>query len=174
MQHLYKQAAAVKLLILDVDGVLSDGRIYMSSHGEPMKNFHTRDGIGIKQLQQANIAIAVISGCNSSVVSDRMAHLGVTHVYQGYNDKLPVYQKLLQELNLQDHEVAYMGDDWPDMPMLKRVGLSATVADAPHYIKEQVHFVSQAAGGCGAVRELCDLLLHAHNQFHIIHQQYLV
>jgi 3-deoxy-D-manno-octulosonate 8-phosphate phosphatase (KDO 8-P phosphatase) len=156
------RAAAIRLLVLDVDGVLTDGRLYFSAAGETMKTFHVRDGAGIAQLLRAGIEVAVISGRNSLAVDARMAELGVRWVRQKVSDKLAVLRELLTELRLTNETVACMGDDSPDIPILQIAGLAATVADAHPSVQACAHFVTAARGGQGAVREVCDLLLQAH------------
>lgn len=149
----------IRCLILDVDGVLTDGTIWLTEQGVELKRFHIHDGVGIKRLQNAGVTIAIISGRNSGSVSARMAELQVRHVYQGCADKLKVFQQLIQELGLQSTEVAYMGDDLPDLPVMQQVGLSIAVANACPAVKAVAHWCTEKSGGQGAVREVCDRLL---------------
>ena len=149
----------IKCLILDVDGVLTDGTIWLSEHGLELKRFNIQDGLGIVRLQKAGITVAVISGRSSGSVSARMAELNVTHVYQGCGDKLTVFNKLISELDIKPTEVAYMGDDLPDLPVMAIVGLSIAVANACAEIKAIAHWHTEKTGGAGAVREICDRLL---------------
>lgn len=149
----------IKCLILDVDGVLTDGGIWLSAHGEEFKRFHIHDGVGIKRMQNAGITVAVISGRSSGSVSARMAELNVRHVYQGCSDKLSVFNKLIKELQIKPAEVAYIGDDLPDLPVMQVVGLSIAVANACPEVKAAAHWLTEKAGGSGAVREACDKIL---------------
>ncbi|MGD8378379.1 MAG: HAD hydrolase family protein [Gammaproteobacteria bacterium] len=158
-----QRAAQIRLLVLDVDGVLTDGRLYYGEHGEVFKIFHTLDGHGIKRLRATGVEVAVISGRRSAMVERRMGELGVTRVYQGIDDKLPVFRGLLAELGLEAGETACMGDDEPDLPMLREAGLAAAPANAAAIVLPHVHWQASMPGGSGAVRELCDLLLAARN-----------
>jgi len=148
-----------KCLILDVDGVLTDGSIWLTETGAELKRFHIHDGLGIKLLQQAGISVAIISGRSSPCVTARMAELEVQHVYQGCGDKLAVFQKLLNTLGILALETAYMGDDLPDIPVMQAVGLSIAVANARPEVKAVAHWLTEKNGGEGAVREICDRLL---------------
>ncbi|MBT8049267.1 MAG: 3-deoxy-manno-octulosonate-8-phosphatase KdsC [Xanthomonadales bacterium] len=149
------------MLVLDVDGVLTDGRLYFDNQGNEMKAFCTRDGLGIKALQSQRIELAFITGRQSEIVAQRSAQLGVEHVYQGRNDKLNAFNELLSDTGMSEQNICYAGDDWIDIPVLDRVGLSVTVADADPVVKNRVHWVTSRAGGKGAVREICDLILAA-------------
>ena len=161
MSDVLTRAAAVRLLVLDVDGVLTDGRLYFSAHGEELKCFHVRDGAGIVQLKRAGIEIGVITGRNSPMVERRMSELGVTRVRQGVDDKLAVLREWLAELNLNADAIACIGDDSAEVPLLKVARLGVAVADAHPVAREHAHYVTQAPGGLGAVREVCDLILKA-------------
>ena len=149
----------IRLLLLDVDGVLTDGRIVIDNNGVETKAFNVRDGHGLKLLQRAGIQVGIITGRRSDVVTVRARELGIDIVHQGVRDKLVPYRELLAQLRLADEEVAYVGDDIVDLPILQRVGFAATVADAIEDVKPLVHYVTQCPGGRGAVREICDLLL---------------
>lgn len=155
------RAADIRLLVLDVDGVLTDGRLYFTARGEEMKCFHVLDGAGIVQLLHAGVQVAVISGRNSPAVERRMTELGVTFVRQGVDDKLTVLHQLLDMLNLGPQAVACMGDDSADAPIMQIARLAIAVPGAHASAKACAHMVTQAAGGQGAVREVCDLLLQA-------------
>lgn len=159
--QLIARAKRIQLLALDVDGVLTDGRLYFDNHGNEMKAFSTRDGLGLKAIQGAGISLAVITGRASRIVADRAASLGIEHVYQGEDDKLSAYHDLLKKTGLQDEQVCYAGDDWIDLPVLLRVGLAVTVPDAGDDIKANCHWITPQRGGEGAVRNLCELLLEA-------------
>ncbi|OOE53036.1 3-deoxy-manno-octulosonate-8-phosphatase KdsC [Salinivibrio kushneri] len=160
----FQRAAAIKLLICDIDGVFSDGRVYMGNHGEELKAFHTRDGYGIKSIMNAGIEVAVITGRQSQIVANRMQALGVQHVYQGQSDKLSAYQDLCRHVDVLPAHTAYMGDDLIDWPVMEKVGLACCVADGHPLLKRRAHFVTQTGGGFGAVREVCDLMLEARGE----------
>lgn len=160
-QALKERAVDVQLLVLDVDGVLTDGRLYFTARGEEMKAFHVRDGAGMVQLLRAGVQVAVISGRDSPAVERRMNELGVTFVRQGINDKLLALKELLSILNIGPQATACIGDDSADVPILKAARLSAAVADAHESARNCAHFITQASGGNGAVREVCDLILAA-------------
>lgn len=156
-----QRAARIKLVVFDVDGVLTDGRLYYGAGGEELKVFHVHDGQGIKRLQKAGVTVAIISGRDSAAVTRRMQDLGIEHVFQGDEDKLPILEKLLKKLSLGPEEVACVGDDLPDLPLLKNVGLGIAVSNAQAVLKSAAHHVTAAHGGLGAAREVCDLILGA-------------
>ncbi len=161
MDELRERARRIRLLVLDVDGVLTDGRIYMSAGGEDLKVFHVRDGSGLVALQRAGVNVAIISGRDSAAVTRRAAELGIAHVHQGVGDKAAVLSTLMATLGVTPAETACVGDDTPDLPMLENAGLAIAVADAHGALGPVVHWVTSAAGGRGAVREVCDLLISA-------------
>jgi 3-deoxy-D-manno-octulosonate 8-phosphate phosphatase (KDO 8-P phosphatase) len=149
----------ISLLLLDVDGVLTDGRIIFDNNGTETKSFDVKDGHGLKLLQRVGIRVGLITGRQSEVTRHRAQELAIDIVHQGAKNKLIPYQQILAELGLADEQVAYVGDDVIDLPVLRRVGFAATVADACDEVKPYVHYVSRRAGGRGAVREICDLIL---------------
>jgi 3-deoxy-D-manno-octulosonate 8-phosphate phosphatase (KDO 8-P phosphatase) len=153
------RARSIRLVVFDVDGVFTDGRLYYTGDGEEIKVFHVRDGVGVKALQRAGVDIAVISGRASEAVALRMAELGVSRVFQGDHDKLPLFDSLLAELDLNATETAFLGDDLPDLPVLGRVGLAACPADAHEEVRAVCQWVGTKKGGRGAVREFCDFLV---------------
>jgi 3-deoxy-D-manno-octulosonate 8-phosphate phosphatase (KDO 8-P phosphatase) len=161
MDTLLERAHDIRLLVLDVDGVLTDGQLYFSARGEELKRFHVRDGAGIVQLLRAGLQIAVISGRESRAVERRMTELGVTWIRQGVQDKLAALRELLDILALGPQAVASVGDDVADLPLFEVVRLAIAVADAHASVKSRAHFITQALGGFGAVREVCDLLLES-------------
>lgn len=161
MDTLLERAQDIRLLVLDVDGVLTDGRLYFSAKGEELKCFHVRDGAGIVQLLKAGLQIAIISGRKSRAVELRMAELGVTWVRQGVSDKRSALRELLDILGIGPQAVACVGDDTPDLPLLEDARLAIAVSDAHPTVLAQAHYVTQAPGGCGAVREVCDLILQS-------------
>lgn len=154
-------AARVRLLVLDVDGVLTDGRLYYGARGEALKVFHVRDGLGLKLLAAAGITVAVISGRRSGMTARRCRELGVRHLLQGVEDKLVAFHRLRGRLGMSSSACACIGDDLPDVPLMREVGLSFAVADAHPQAHGAAHVITQLAGGRGAVREVCDYLLEA-------------
>jgi 3-deoxy-D-manno-octulosonate 8-phosphate phosphatase (KDO 8-P phosphatase) len=168
-----EKAKLIRLLILDVDGVLTNGTIYYGNNGIELKGFHIHDGLGINMLQQSGIPVAVISGKTSEGVARRLAELKVEHVYLGHQDKVPAYEELKQTLNLEDQEIAYMGDDLPDLPILFRAGLAISVPQAPAFIKEHVDYTTNIKAGKGAVREACEFIMEAQGTLHSVLQSYL-
>ncbi|ABV35341.1 3-deoxy-manno-octulosonate-8-phosphatase [Shewanella sediminis HAW-EB3] len=168
-EDVWQKAKNIKLLICDVDGVFSDGLVYMSNSGEELKTFHTRDGYGVRSLLTSDIPVAIITGRKSQIVEDRMTALGITHIYQGVDDKMVPYQDLLTLYNVSPQQVAYIGDDMVDLPVMKQVGLSVCVADGHPYVKQHVDFTTHIRGGHGALRELTDLLLLSQDKFDTAH-----
>lgn len=162
------RAARVRLAVLDVDGVLTDGRLTFDERGGELKTFNVRDGLGVKLLMQAGIEVAVISARESRVVENRMRDLGVQHVHLGARDKLAVFEALLRELDMTAASAAYIGDDLVDLPVLACAGLAATVADADPRVIERAHWRSKAGGGAGAVREFCEFILAAQGRLNEI------
>jgi 3-deoxy-D-manno-octulosonate 8-phosphate phosphatase (KDO 8-P phosphatase) len=156
-----QRAAAIRLLVLDVDGVLTDGRLYFDAQGEALKVFHVRDGAGLVQLRNVGIELAIISGRSSEATTVRMKELGVHHVHQGVKDKGVVLQQLKQRLHLNDDAICCVGDDTPDLPMFALARLAVAVADAHPMVRAAAHHVTQLKGGEGAVREVCDLILQS-------------
>ena len=159
----------IKLLACDVDGVLSDGRIYMGQDGEELKAFHTRDGYGIKALQKIGVQVAVITGRKSNMVEHRMTALGVKHIYQDCEDKQPTLQAIQNKLFVTMSETAAIGDDMPDLGMFQVSQCNVCVQDGHPILAAQAHYQTRTRGGFGAVRELCDLILLAHGQLNTIH-----
>jgi 3-deoxy-D-manno-octulosonate 8-phosphate phosphatase (KDO 8-P phosphatase) len=154
-------AARVRLLVLDVDGVLTDGRLYYGARGETLKVFHVRDGLGVKLLAAAGITVAVISGRRSGMTGRRCRELGIRHVLQGVEDKLAAFHRLRERLGLAAGDCACVGDDAPDIPLMREVGLAFAVADAHPQARSAAQIVTSLPGGKGAVREVCDYLLDA-------------
>jgi len=163
----------IRLVILDVDGVLTDGRLLTHSDGSESKSFHVHDGQGINFLGRAGIKVALITGRASKAVELRAAELNIEHLYQGDMNKLGCYRDLLAKLDLSDEAVAYLGDDLPDIPVMKRVGLSVAVADARPEARSIATYVTLAPGGAGAVREFADLLLKAQGRWQTIVDSFL-
>lgn len=167
-----KKLKSVKLLMLDVDGVLTDGKIIYNDRGEEIKAFNVRDGHGLKLLMRAGIEIALITGRKSKVVLHRARDLGIKKVYQRVINKIEIYEKILKEKKLKDINVGFVGDDLVDIPVLKRVGFSAAVGDAIPEVKKVVDYVASKRGGEGAVREICELLLKVQNKWEGITERY--
>ncbi len=160
-KRLIARAHRIRLAIFDVDGVLTDGTIYLSESGEEMKAFNILDGLGLKMLAASGIVTALLSGRKSKMVSLRAKEIGIAHLMQGVDDKLEVYHRLLRKLDLAEEETSYMGDDLPDLPVLRRCGLALSVPNAPDVVRNHVHYVTSAPGGRGAAREACEFLLRA-------------
>lgn len=159
------QAQHIRVVFFDVDGVLTDGGLYMSEHGETLKRFHTLDGHGLKLLQKAGITPAVVTGRDSPALRHRLHALGVVHARYGTEDKAPAAQDILQTLGLDWSQAAAMGDDWPDLAVMRRVAFACAPSNAHIEVRAVAHHVTQAAGGQGAARELCDLLLVASGRY---------
>ncbi|KGJ94276.1 3-deoxy-manno-octulosonate-8-phosphatase KdsC [Colwellia psychrerythraea] len=161
--HILIKAKQIKLLVCDVDGVFSDGRIYLGNDGEELKAFHTKDGFGIKALGASGVDVAIITGRNSAIVANRMKALNVAHIIQGQEDKLPALIDLIEQLGITIEEVAYIGDDVPDLPCIKAVGLGISVCDGHPLVLEAADYATFTRGGFGAVRETCDLIMQSQN-----------
>ena len=168
------RAAKVKLLILDVDGVLTDGRIIMDRKGREIKAFDVRDGHGIRLLREAGIEVAILTGRSSPVVQKRADDLGIPRrwVRQGVHDKVTAYQEIARKVGITDEETCFVGDDLVDIPLLKRVGIPIVVADGAPEAKRLARYVTQSSGGKGAVREVCDLLLQAQGKWEAVLRRY--
>jgi len=158
---LLARAANIRLAAFDVDGTLTDGRLWYSESGHETKVFHVHDGLGLKRLQANGVHVAIISARISHPVALRAEELDIAHVYQGQGDKRACLEQILEALNLQPEEAAFVGDDLPDIPAMRIAGLSVAVANAHPWVAEQAHWQTRLQGGKGAVREVCDLILHA-------------
>ncbi|PKM12395.1 MAG: 3-deoxy-manno-octulosonate-8-phosphatase KdsC [Gammaproteobacteria bacterium HGW-Gammaproteobacteria-3] len=168
-----EKAKQLKLLILDVDGVLTDGKLFFDDQGKEYKSFHARDGHGIKLLQQTGVKVAVISGRKSNSVALRMKSLGIEYVYQGHEDKIGAFDEIIREMGIHANQAAHVGDDLLDLPVMTRVGLAIAVADAHGVVRQHADWVTSLAGGQGAVREVCDLIMQAQGTFAVIVDNYL-
>lgn len=166
-QSIQSKAKKIKLLLLDVDGVLTDGRIILDNQGNEIKAFHVRDGHGIKLAQRAGITIGIITGRSSEVVNIRARELGIEEVYQGALDKMVAYESVLSKYNINDEEVAFIGDDIVDVPIFRKVGLAVTVADADPAVKPFIDMVTKAEGGRGAVREIINMILTSQGKLNV-------
>jgi len=153
------RASRVRLVVLDVDGVLTDGRLYFGADGEALKVFDVRDGHGVRLLREAGLGVAVLSSRASPIVAHRAGELGIAPVLQGERDKLAGLDRLLAATGVAAAQCAYMGDDWPDLPVMARVGFAAAVADATPEVRRAAHWIARAGGGRGAVRELAEYVL---------------
>jgi 3-deoxy-D-manno-octulosonate 8-phosphate phosphatase (KDO 8-P phosphatase) len=158
-KQLQAKLKKIKLLLLDVDGVLTDGGVYIAESGERFKKFNIQDGYGIVKLQKAGVRVAIISGGNSKMVQRRADELGITDVYQSYDDKITAYEHVKHKYQLRDDEIAHVGDDELDLPVMKVVGFCASPADALPVVRKHVDFVCKRRGGEGAVREVVDAIL---------------
>jgi 3-deoxy-D-manno-octulosonate 8-phosphate phosphatase (KDO 8-P phosphatase) len=172
-QHLIELAKPIKLLIFDVDGILTSGTLYLSDENIEIKGFTAQDGLGIKLLQKTGIEVAIITARKSNSVKYRMESLGIKHVYQGKLDKITVYKKLVEKLNLKDKDVAYMGDDLPDLKPIRQAGLGITVSNAHEFIKPYADYITTSPGGRSAAREVCDLIMKAQGTFDAVYNEFL-
>jgi 3-deoxy-D-manno-octulosonate 8-phosphate phosphatase (KDO 8-P phosphatase) len=154
-----EQLKKIRLLLLDVDGVLTDGSIVYDDQGTEIKSFNAKDGLGIRLLMQAGIQIGIITGRTSAALRHRCKNLGIDHLYEAVGDKTEALQDILQRTAVKAENTAFMGDDLPDLPIMKRVGLAITVADAPQELRDAADITTVAAGGRGAVREICETIL---------------
>jgi len=159
---LLKRAARVRLAVFDVDGVMTDGRIGYTDSGGEIKQFHTRDGLGLKALMQCGVDVAIITARSSAIVERRAAELGITHLLQGREAKARALGELLEQVGINADQAAYTGDDLVDWPAMRRCTLKCTPADAALWLRQRADFVATCAGGHGAVREVCELILQGH------------
>jgi 3-deoxy-D-manno-octulosonate 8-phosphate phosphatase (KDO 8-P phosphatase) len=161
MQDVLDKAKNIELVIFDVDGVMTDGSLFMGDDGQEYKAFNSLDGHGMRMLQEGGVNAAIITGRKSNVVEHRMNDLGITRVYQGYRDKIPAYEALLKDVDLEKGQIAYVGDDVVDLPIMTQVGFAIAVQSAHPYVKKHAHWITQSNGGRGAVRDVCELILEA-------------
>jgi 3-deoxy-D-manno-octulosonate 8-phosphate phosphatase (KDO 8-P phosphatase) len=171
---IHERAARIKLLLMDCDGVLSDGRIWILENGEDQKAFHTRDGLGIDLLHRAGLKSGIISGRTSSALERRAQSLGVSYLWQGRDDKRQAFADTLAQAQVTKEEVAFIGDDLTDLPLMGQSGLAIAVADAAAEVRERAHHVTEANGGYGAVREAIELILKAQGRWDDLVKSYLV
>jgi 3-deoxy-D-manno-octulosonate 8-phosphate phosphatase (KDO 8-P phosphatase) len=164
-QDAIERARAVKLIIFDVDGVMTDGTLYLADDGQEYKGFNSLDGHGLKMLKNTGVELAIITGRNSQVVAHRARNLGITHLHQGAHDKLMVYRQLLEDLSVNPEQTAFMGDDVVDLPVMRRALLAIAVPSAPDLVKAHSHYVTRREGGRGAVREACEFIMRAQGTF---------
>jgi 3-deoxy-D-manno-octulosonate 8-phosphate phosphatase (KDO 8-P phosphatase) len=173
MRDILERASRIRLAIFDVDGVLTDGSLFIGDDGQEYKAFNSRDGHGMTMLRQTGVTLAIITGRSSEVVRIRMTSLGINHIYQGIQDKLMAYEELKQSLNLTDEAIAYVGDDVVDLPVLRRAGLAVAVADAHPLVQRHAHWRTASPGGRGAARDLCELLMEAQGTLDAMMARYL-
>jgi 3-deoxy-D-manno-octulosonate 8-phosphate phosphatase (KDO 8-P phosphatase) len=172
-ERIAARAKEVLLLLLDVDGVLTNGVLLFSPEGGESKGFHTQDGFGIRLLQEAGVDVGVITARQSQAVQERCTALKMRYIYQGDTNKLNAFNAILRESGLKPYQIGYMGDDWLDLPLLKRVGFSAAPANAVSEVQQQANFTTQRRGGEGAVREVCNVILKARGVYHQLLQSYM-
>ena len=173
MQVITEKAKKLKLLILDVDGVLTDGKLFFDHQGNEYKSFHARDGHGIKLLRQTGVEVAVISGRKSNSVALRMKNLGIEHVYQGHENKQAAFNEIIEKIGITPEQAAHVGDDLLDLPIMTRVGLAIAVSDANFAVKQRADWCTTLPGGHGAVREVCDFIMQAQGHFDEVVNAYL-
>lgn len=164
-QDAIERARSVKLIIFDVDGIMTDGTLYLADDGQEYKGFNSLDGHGLKMLKSTGVELGIITGRNSQVVIHRARNLGITHLHQGAQDKLMVYRQLLGDLGLSPEQTAFMGDDVVDLPVMRRAGFAIAVPAAPDLVKAHSHYVTKREGGRGAVREACEFIMRAQGNF---------
>jgi len=172
MDMLTQRAIAIKMFLLDVDGVLTDGKLYFSNQGDELKAFNIQDGLGIKFLQRSGITVGIVTGKRSQLVANRARDLGIDIVVQGREDKLTAIREIITNYNVSLNEVAYMGDDLPDLSAINAVGLGMTLANGVSDVKKAAHWISQYHGGHGAVREACELILSAQGKWEHLLKDY--
>ncbi|EEZ79653.1 MAG: 3-deoxy-manno-octulosonate-8-phosphatase KdsC [Thiotrichales bacterium] len=158
-----ERAKKIRLMIFDVDGVLTDGRLFFGDDGQEYKAFHSKDGLGMKMLMNSGVEIAIITARKSELVKHRMDNLGIHRLYQGQSNKVPALLDIATEMKLSLEEIAYIGDDIIDLPVMVRVGLAIAVADSHNSLFKHAHWVTENKGGCGAAREACDMIMEAQN-----------
>ena len=161
MKDTLERAAGIKLVIFDVDGVLTDGSLFLGDDGQEYKAFHSKDGLGMKMLQATGVEIGIITARSSQVVRTRMESLGIKHVYQGKLKKISAFEDLKRKLMLQNEQIAFVGDDLVDLPIMRQVGLAVCVQDGHRFVKQHAHWETPSPGGRGAAREVCELVMEA-------------
>ena len=173
VQDVIEKAKRIRLVVFDVDGVLTDGGLILGESGDEYKIFHVRDGQGLVMLRESGCYIAVITARSSRIVSERMTSLGIEYVYQGQNDKGRAFLELMEKLKLSKEQTAFIGDDFMDLPAMIRAGLAIAVADAHPIVKEHAHWTTNAAGGNGAAREVCELIMQSQGTLQMQIQHFL-
>jgi 3-deoxy-D-manno-octulosonate 8-phosphate phosphatase (KDO 8-P phosphatase) len=173
MEEVLNRAKNVKLIIFDVDGVLTDGSLFYGDDGQEYKAFNSRDGHGMKMLQETGVQIGIITGRTSEVVLHRMKNLQVQHIYQGRLEKLPAFEELIGKLGIAPEHVAYVGDDVVDLPIMIRVGLAITVPGAHDLAKQHAHWITSKPAGAGAARDICEMIMKAQGTYDALIAKYL-
>ncbi|VAW62003.1 3-deoxy-D-manno-octulosonate 8-phosphate phosphatase [hydrothermal vent metagenome] len=173
MQEILEKAKKIKLVIFDIDGVLTSGALFIGDDGQEYKAFNSKDGHGLRMLQDGGVEVAIITGRTSNVVEHRAKDLGITRIYQGKREKLPAYEELLKETGYSHEQIAYVGDDVVDLPVMSKVGLAVCVQDGHFFVKQHSHWVTNNNGGCGAGREVCELILDAKGKLQDMLQSYI-
>ena len=168
-----QRASKIRLVLFDVDGVLTDGRLFFSDSGDEGKSFHARDGLGINLLQQTGVAVGIITARQSELVAHRARDLKIQHLFQGRKEKFPAYRELCESLELSSSEVAFVGDDVVDLPIMLDVGLAVTVPQGHKLVKQHAHWTSPSEGGAGAARDVCELIMYSQNTYDDVMQQFL-
>lgn len=171
-QELLSKARDIKLLICDVDGVLSNGQVIIGNNGEELKTFNIKDGFGLKSIMKHGVEVAIITGRRSEIVEKRCRELSIKHCYQGQVDKIAAYEELCETLSLEPSQVCHVGDDLPDLPLMRRSGLGVTVADGHWFVRQNADWSTLSCGGFGAVREITDLILESKGLLEQHHQEY--
>lgn len=174
-EHLLQRARNTRLVIFDIDGVLTDGSLFYSDDGQEYKAFHSKDGHGIRMLLEGGLEMALITGRQSELVLHRADNLKIPRdrIWQGYRDKRPAFADLLAKTGLKPENIAYVGDDVVDLPVMTQVGFAIAVNDAHYYVKQHAHWITHTPGGRGAAREVCEMLLHAHGKLQAKLESYL-
>ncbi len=170
---LLQKASQIKLVICDVDGVLSNGQVIFGNQGEELKTFNIKDGFGLKALQNQGIGVAIITGRNSKIVEKRCQELGIEHLYQGHLDKVGAFNELCEQFAINANQVCHIGDDLPDLPLIQKAGLGVAVKDAHWFLLQNADWTTNQLGGFGAVREVCDLILHSQQKLEPLLESYL-
>ena len=173
MNDILEKARGIELVIFDVDGVLTDGSLFLGDDGQEYKTFHSRDGHGMVMLMESGVKIAIITGRTSNVVRIRMESLGIEYLFQGHRDKLPPYEELKKELGVADERIAYVGDDVVDLPIMRRVGLAIAVQDAHPLVRQHAHWQTPHGGGRGAARDVCEMIMEAKGSLQGMMEKYL-
>lgn len=173
MQDILQKAAKIKLVIFDIDGVLTTGALFLDNDGKEYKAFNSKDGHGLRMLQDGGVEVAIITGRQSELVQHRADDLGITRIYQGKREKLPAYEELLAETGLNHEDIAYVGDDVVDLPVMTKVGLAICVQDGHPFVKKHSHWITDNNGGCGAGRDVCELILEAKGKLQGMLQSYV-
>ena len=173
MQDILEKAAKIKLVIFDIDGVLTTGALFIGDDGQEYKAFHSKDGHGLRMLQDGGVEVAILTGRTSNVVAHRAKDLGITRIYQGKRQKLPAYEELIAETGLSHEEIAYVGDDVVDLPVMTKVGLAICVQDGHPFVKKHAHWITEHNGGCGAGRDVCELILEAQGKLDSMLESYI-